>query len=161
MTTKIDDEIGAMAQRIQSELETAKSWDLSASLYAKKALLLSDLENTKGVLLEIQTASLGEKTDVERRVIIKALLYSTRLQRLYFIVRASIMGLIGAAITIAATALLGTINVYEVMALGILSFVLSLIMSRYFDPQVVRATRSIISHLANHQGIRDFIMGHF
>jgi cytochrome c biogenesis protein CcdA len=111
--------------------------------------------------LEIQTASLGEKTDVERRVIIKALLYSTRLQRLYFIVRASIMGLIGAAITIAATALLGTINVYEVMALGILSFVLSLIISRYFDPQVVRATRSIISHLANHQGIRDFIMGHF
>ena len=161
MTTTIDDEIGKMAQRIQSELEMAKSWDLSASLYAKKALLLTDLENTKGVLLEIQTASLGEKTDVERRVIIKALLYSTRLQRLYFIVRSSIMGLIGTAITFAVTALLGTINVYEVMALGILSFVLSLVISRFFDPQVVRFTRSIIGHLANHQGIRDFIMAHF
>jgi hypothetical protein len=160
MMNRTDDEIGAMAQRIQSELEMAKSWDLSASLFAKKALLLTDLENTRGVLLEIQTASLGEKTDVERRVIIKALLYSTRLQRLYFIVRSSIMGLIGAAITLAATALLGTIDVYEVTVLGILSFVLSLVISRFFDPQVIRATRSIIGHLVNHQGIRDFIMAH-
>ena len=150
-----------MAQRIQSELETAQSWDLSESLFAKKVLLLGDLESTKGVLLEIQTASFGEKTEIERKVIIKALLYSTRLQRLYFIIRSSIMGLMGAVITLAVALMLGTITIPIVIALGILSYALSLIISRIFDAQVVRATRSIINRLASHQTIRDFIMDHF
>jgi hypothetical protein len=159
--TKTDDDIGEMAQRIQSELETAQSWDLSESLFAKKVLLLGDLESTKGVLLEIQTASFGEKTEIERKVIIKALLYSTRLQRLYFIIRSSIMGLMGAVITLAVALMLGTITIPIVIALGILSYALSLIISRIFDAQVVRATRSIINRLASHQTIRDFIMNHF
>ena len=159
--TKVDDEIGKMAQRILLELETASSWDLSDSLYAKEVLLLCDLDHTQGVLLEIRNASPGEKSDIEKRAIIKALLYSTWLQRLYFIIRSSIMGLVGAAITLAVVTFLGTIDVYEAMALGMLAFALSLVISRFFDEQVMRATKSIVRHLANHGTIRGFVMNHF
>jgi hypothetical protein len=158
---KVDTEIGRMAQRILSELETASSLNLSESLYAKKVLLLCDLDHTKGVLLEIRNASPEEKNIIEKRAIIKALLYSTWLQRLYFIIRSSIMGLIGAAITLAVVTLLGTINVFGAIALGVSLFALSLIISRFFDAQVMRATKNIVRHLADHERLRDFIMDHF
>ena len=161
MMTKVHDEIGKMAQRILLELETASSWDLSDSLYAKKVLLLCDLDHTKGVLLEIRNASLGEKRNIEKRAIIKALLYSTWLQTLHFIIRSSIMGLISLAITLTFVALLGTINVYEAITLGVLAFALSLFISRFFDVQIMKATKSIVRHLANHRTIRDFIIRHF
>jgi len=161
MMTKVDDEIGKITQRILLELETASSWDLSDSLYAKKVLLLCDLDHTKGVLLEIRNASLGEKRNIEKRAIIKALLYSTWLQTLHFIIRSSIMGLISLAITLTFVALLGTINVYEAITLGVLAFALSLFISRFFDVQIMKATKSIVRHLANHRTIRDFIIRHF
>jgi hypothetical protein len=160
MSTKVDEEIGKMAQRILSELEVKSSWDLSESLHAKKLLLLCDLDHTRGVLLEIRNASPAEKSDIEKRAIIKALLYSTWLQRLYFIIRSSIMGLIGAVITLSVVAFLGTINVYEVLALGVLSFALSLVISRFFDAQVMRVTKSIVKQLAKHEKIRDLVMDH-
>lgn len=160
MTAKVDEEIEKMSQVILAELDTKSSWDLSESVHAKKLLLLCDLDHTKGVLLEIRNASPGEKRDIEKRAIIKALLYSTWLQRLYFIIRSAIMGLIGAVFTLSIVAFLGRIDIYEVMALGILSFVLSLIVSRFFDAQVMRVTKSIVRHLANHEKIRDLVMDH-
>jgi hypothetical protein len=160
MTTKVDEEIEKMSQVILAELDKKSSWDLSESVHAKKLLLLCDLDHTKGVLLEIRNASPGEKRDIEKRAIIKALLYSTWLQRLYFIIRSAIMGVIGAVFTLSIVAFLGRIDVYEVLALGILSFVLSLIVSRFFDAQVMRVTKSIVRHLANHEKIRDLVMDH-
>jgi hypothetical protein len=161
MTTKVDDAIEKMAQRILLELEMKRSWDLTESLLAKKVLLLCDLDHTKGVLLEIRNASPGEKSDIEKRAIIKALLYSTWLQRLYFIVRSSIMGVIGTAITLAVVTLLGTINVYEALALGVLVFAVSLIISRFFDTQVMKVTKTIVMFLAGHEKTRSFVLDRF
>lgn len=158
--TKVDDEIERMTQVILSELEMKSSWDLSESLHAKKALLLCDLDHTNGVLLEMRNASPGEKSDIEKRAIIKALLYSTWLQRLYFVIRSCIMGLIGAVITLSVVAFLGSVDVYEVLALGTLSYVLPLIISRLFDSQIMGVTKSIVRHLASHERIRDFVMDH-
>jgi hypothetical protein len=161
MTTKVDDAIERMALRILAELEMKSSWDLSESLLAKKVLLLCDLDHTKGVLLEIRNASPGEKSDIEKRAIIKALLYSTWLQRLYFVIRSSIMGFIGAVITLAVVTLLGTINVYQTLTLGILIFALSLIISRFFDTQVMKVTKAIVAFLASHEKTRSFVLDHF
>ncbi len=158
--TKVDDEIEEMTQTILSELETKSSWDLSESLHAKKALLLCDLDHTRGVLLEMRNASPGERSEIEKGAIIKALLYSTWLQRLYFVIRSAIMGLIGAVITLSAVAFLGRVDAYEVLALGTLSFALSLIISRLFDAQVMGITKGIVRYLANHERIRDIVMDH-
>lgn len=159
--TKVDDEIEKMAQKIMLEIETASSKDLSDSHYAKTMLRLSDLDHTKGILLEIQSASSGEKCDIEKRAVIKALLYSTWLQRLYFIIRSFLMGLIGTAITLLVVWFLGTINVYGAIILGMFVFVISLIITRLFDAQIVRATKSIVRRLASRKTIRDFVMKHF
>ena len=159
--TKVDEVIGEMAQRILLELNTKSSWDLSESLHAKKLMLLCDLDHTSGVLLEIRDASPKVRHDIEKRAIIKALLYSIWLQRLYFIIRSSIMGIMGTAITLPVVTLLGTINVYGVMALGICVFVISLLISRICDTQIMRATKNLVRHLAAREKIRNFVMDHF
>jgi len=73
------------------ELETASSKDLSEAKYAKKILQLSDLDYTKNLFHEIESVPSGAERIIEKRAVIKALLLSTWLQRLYFIIRAAIM----------------------------------------------------------------------
>ena len=159
--TDADDEIEKMSQKILLELETATSKDLSAAHYAETMLRLSDLDHTKGVLMEIQNASSGDKSEIEKKAVIKALLYSTWLQRLYFIIRSGIMGLVGTVITLLIVSFFGTINVYGAIILGVLVFVISLVMTRLFDAQIVWATKGIVIRLANRKTLRNFVMNHF
>jgi hypothetical protein len=159
--TNADDEIEKMSQTILLELETATSKDLSTAHYAKTMLRLSDLGHTKGVLLEIQNASSGKKSDIEKKAVIKALLYSTWLQRLYFIIRSAIMSLVATVITLLVVSFFGTINVYGAIVLSVFVFVISLVITRLFDAQTVWVTKSIVRHLANHKTLRDFVMNHF
>jgi hypothetical protein len=93
-----DAEIDVIAQRILLELESASSTDLSDARYAKMMLRLSDANYAKGVVQKIGSSSAEDK-DLEKRAVIKVLLFSTWLQRLYFIIRAFLMGQVGAVFT--------------------------------------------------------------
>ncbi len=98
---KVDAEIDEIAQRTLLELEGAKATDLSDVRYAKKMLHLSDIHYANKVLKKVGSATSGAESDIEKRAVIKVLLFSTWLQRLYFIIRSYIMGLIGSAVTFA------------------------------------------------------------
>ena len=71
------------------------------------------------------------------------------------------MGLIGAGITFGFVAYFGPIDVALAVALGVVMFVSSLAITRLFDAQIVKVTKSIVRHLGSHRTIRDFIMNHF
>ncbi len=157
---KVDAEIDEIAQRILLELEGASSTDLSNASYAKKMLHLSDIHYANRVLQKVGSTS-GTESDIEKRAVIKVLLFSTWLQRLYFIIRAYIMGLIGSAVTFAFIWYVGTINAVTGYLFGIVVFALSLAITRLFDAQLTQATKKIVEILANHRTIRDFIMKHF
>ena len=144
------------------EVEDAKSSDLSDIRYAKKILHLADIHYTKHVLQQIETKQTeGAESEIEKRAVIKVLLFSTWLQRLYFIIRAYIMGLIGSAVTFAFIWYVGTINAVTGYLFGIVVFALSLAITRLFDAQLTQVTKKIVELLAKHRTIRDFIMKHF
>jgi hypothetical protein len=144
------------------ELENAKSTDLSDVRYAKKILHLADIHYARTVLQQIGTKhSSGSDSEIEKRAVIKVLLFSTWLQRLYFIVRASILALLSSAVTFLSIFLLGSINATTGIVLGIFAFAFSLAITRLFDAQLTQATKKIVEILASHHGIRDFIMNHF
>ena len=159
--TNVDEEIEKMSQTILSELETAASKDLSTAHYAKKMLLLSDLRHTKGVLLEIQNAPSRAKREIEKRAVIKALLYSTWLQRLYFIIRSFLMGLATYGVTLAFILVFVTIDLPLAIFLVPFGFAFSLVFTRLFDAQIFWVTKAIVRNLANHRTVRDFIFSHF
>ena len=161
-TDRIDPVIDEIAQRILLEVEDAKSSDLSDIRYAKKILHLADIHYTKHVLQQIETKQTeGAESEIEKRAVIKVLLFSTWLQRLYFIIRAAIMGLISAGATFLFTLALGTINAVTGIIFGIFVFALSLVITRFLDAQLTQITKKIVEIMANHKSVRDLIMNHF
>lgn len=160
-TSSTANEIEKIAQRIMIELETASSKDLTDAHYAKTILQLSDLHYTKGILQEIESASSGAECVTEKKAVIKVLLLSIWLQRLYFIIRSSLMGLIGTAITFSFVLYFGTIDITLAIIMGTIVFVSSLAITRLFDMQIIKVTKSIVRRLSSHRTIRDFIMNHF
>ena len=158
---RVDAEIDEISKRILLELESASSTDLSDARYAKMMLRLSDAHYAKGVLQKIGGDKSGAENELEKRAVIKVLLFSTWLQRLYFIIRSFLMGLISAAVTYLIVWYLGSINVIGSIIIGTFVFVLSLVVTRIFDTQITQATKKVVELMANHRGIRDFIMKHF
>ena len=159
--SSIADEIEKIAQRIMAELETASSKDLTDTHYAKTILQLSGIHYTKGILHEIESASSGAECAAEKKAVIKVLLLSIWLQRLYFIIRAFLMGIVGAVISFGFVLYFGTIDITLTILMGIIIFVSSLIITRFFDAQIIKVTKSIVRRLSSHRIIRDFIMNHF
>jgi VIT1/CCC1 family predicted Fe2+/Mn2+ transporter len=157
----IEDDIAEISQRIMVELETASSKDLSEAKYAKKILQLSDLDYTKKLLNEIESVPSGAERVIEKRAVIKALLLSTWLQRLYFIIRAAIMSVLGGVVTFFYVSFFGQIGVVLAVIMGVLIFIVGLIVTRLFDKQIVKATKYIVRRLGRHKKIREFIMNHF
>jgi VIT1/CCC1 family predicted Fe2+/Mn2+ transporter len=115
----------------------------------------------KKVLQQIGTVRSGAEHEIERRAVIKVLLYSTWLQRLYFIIRSFIMGEIGGAVTFLFILYVGSINAVDMFIVGIFVFALTLVITRLFDTQIAKATKKIVELMANHRTTRDFIMNHF
>src|SRR4030066_2325681 len=159
---KVDAEIDEIAQRILLELESAKSKDLSDVRYAKMILHLSDIHYAKRVLQQIGTKrGSGTESEIEKRAVIKVLLFSTWLQRLYFIIRAFIIGLIGSVFTFLFIWSVGTINATTGIVFGIFLFALSLLATRLFDVQLTQFTKKIVEIMASHLTVRVFFMNHF
>jgi hypothetical protein len=159
---RMDAIIDEIAQRILLELESAKSTDLSDVRFAKKILHLADVNYAKRVLQQIGTKhGSGSESEIEKRGVIKVLLFSTWLHRLYFIIRSFIMGLIGAAVTFLFIWSVGTINATTGIFIGIFVFALSLLVTRLFDVQLTQVTKKIVEIMASHITARDFIMSHF
>ena len=142
------------------ELETANSRKLSDAKYAKVILSLADVNYTRKVLKQLDSAQTGAERNIEKRAVIKVLLLSIWLQRLYFIIRSFIMGQVGLVLTFGVIAYYGSINLVTAAVLGLLVFVASLIITRLFDPQISLATKKIVGALASHRTVRDFIMNH-
>lgn len=86
------------------------------------------------------------------------LVASVRIQRLYFVIRATIMGLMSALITFIVVWYLGMIDVAEAVFLGIFVFVVSLVVSRLFDKQIVRVSKKIVNFLNKHRRLRTFVL---
>ncbi len=101
----------------------------------------------------------AEATREKRKeAMLSILAASVRTQRLYFVVRATLMSLLGALITFLTVAYLGSIDVVQAVLLGMLIFVASLIVSRLFDRQIVAVSKRIISALSRHKRARAFVL---
>ena len=144
-----------------SELENASSKDLSDVSYAKMMLSLADRNYAQRVLQQIGNVRAGDESEIEKRAVIKVLLFSTWLQRLYFIIRSFIMGQLGAVATFIFIWSVGSIDAIGMFFFGIFVFIFSLIITRLFDAQITKVTKRIVELMSSHRTVRDFIMNHF
>jgi hypothetical protein len=157
----LDDEIQVISKKIMEEIETANGRSITDASFAKKILQLSDLHHTKKLLQEIEHASEGRVCSIEKQALIQALLLSTWLQRLYFIIRSFFMTLLGAVIAFVYIMYFGKIDIYLLALMGLIIFVATLMITRFFDPQIVGATKRVVRWLGKYETLRDFIINHF
>jgi hypothetical protein len=160
-SSDINKEINRISDIIILEIENASNKNISGATYAKKILQLSDLNHTEKIFQELENASPGSVCMIEKKAVIKALLLSTWLQRLYFIIRSALMAIIGGCFLFFFISLLGTINAFVGIILNVILFVLMLAITRLFDNPITNTTKKIVRMLGKHKKIRDFIMNHF
>ena len=91
----------------------------------------------------------------------QSLLAPTWTQRLYFIVRSTIMSLISAFLMLAIIWYVGYINATQGFFLGIFVFISSLFISRLFDNPINELTEKILKRLSKHRKLLDFVLKNF
>jgi len=161
MNATTNKEVDEIAQKIVSEVERTKSKYLVESDEMIRILHLTNTHHAKMFLEHAEEAPTKRERDIGKKAVVEALLVSTWHTRLYFIIRAFIMGLFSAAITLISVLTFHSITLALEIPLGIFSFVFSLAASRLLDVQIVRATRIIVDYLASHKNLRNFILNHF
>jgi hypothetical protein len=158
----VDSEIDIIAKTILEEIEDATFKELTTSGYSKIISQLSDVEYTKKMLKHVEGVSIkGAECEIGKRALIKALMFSTWLGRLYFIVRSFLMAQIGLIVTLGTVYMLGTVNAFENFLIGIVAFIMGLFITRLFDSQITIITKKIVMILSRRRRVRDFIMKHF
>ena len=161
MTSIGDQKVGDMTQRIMTEIENKSSRELAESDEMIKILHLTNMRHAKTLVQHVDEAPTETERNVGKQALARALLLSVWHQRLYFIVRSFIMGLLGALLTLVFVLIFGSLNLVLEIPLGIFSFIFTLATSRLLDVQIVKASRIIVDFLANHKSLRDFVLGHF
>jgi len=156
-----DRKVDEMTQKIMTEIESKSSKELAESDEVIRVLHLTDMHHAKTLLQHVNEAPTENERNVGKQALAKALLLSVWHQRLYFIVRSFIMGILGAMLTLVFVLTFGSLNLILEIPLGIFSFIFTLGTSRLLDVQIVKATTIIIDFLMNHKGLRDFVLGHF
>jgi len=156
-----DQEVDQIAQKIMTQIEHTKSKDLAESDEEIKILHLTNVHHAKKLLEHADEAPTKRERDIGRKAVVKALLVSTWHTRLYFIIRSFIMGIIGSLITLTFVLIFHSITLTLEIPLGIFSFVFSLAISRLLDVPIVKATKAVVNYLANHEGLRNFILSYF
>ncbi len=82
-------------------------------------------------------------------------------ERLYFIIRSYIMGIIGGMILPVATLILGSINFIQIVILSLFVFIVSLVISRCFEKYIDKIAMKILRYLNKYYKIKKFILKYF
>lgn len=80
---------------------------------------------------------------------------------LYFIIRSWLMSNINAVLLLSIVFVLGSINFWQTIVIGVVLFIVSLAISRLFETQMEHATKKIMKYLDKHKKIKNLILKNF
>jgi len=158
--SSLDKETDEIAQKLASLIGKNDGKDLEGSNEIKKILRFTDTDRARKLLATLDKISNQDEQNMGKVAIVKELLLSTWKQRLYFVVRATLMGILSAILTFGCILVFGAIDLTLGIILAIGSFVFALVVSRLFDDQIVDLTTRIITFLGNHRSLRNLIINH-
>ena len=141
---------GQLVENVLKQLESEFSEGIISASSANRA--------SAGVLNQ---TTIEEERESIKKEFTKAMLVSNQTQRLYFVLRSTLMSILGALITFVIVWHLGMINVMEDFVLGVSTYAVCLALSRLFDEKITNMSKRIILHLGNHTKLRDFIVDNF
>jgi VIT1/CCC1 family predicted Fe2+/Mn2+ transporter len=133
---------------IQVELDEIVSKEVCDTVY----------ESASYSLQKRSQAELDAECKVRKGAIMNVVSSSVCLQRLYFIIRSSIMGAITGLLTYLIISIFSITNFFSLVVLGLFTFAVSLLLSRFLDVQIIRISNLILKYLDRYQRARAFIL---
>jgi hypothetical protein len=133
---------------IQIELDKAVTKDVCDAVYETASLLPKEKTEQE----------LDSECKSRKSVIMNVIANSVNLERLYFIIRSSIMGLITGLLTFAIISILDITDFLKLAVLGIFIFIISLVTSRVLDKPIVKICNKTILFLKKHNRIKNVIL---
>jgi hypothetical protein len=156
----LDKETEEIAKKIATLIEKKDAKDLEVSNEIKKMLHFTDADRARKLLANLDKVSNQDEQNMGKVAIVKELLLSTWKQRLYFVVRAAVMGILSAVLTFGCILVFGAIDLILGILLSIGSFGFALVVSRLFDDQIVKLTTRIITFLGGRRNLRNLVINH-
>jgi hypothetical protein len=136
---------------IQVELDQIVSKEVCDAVY----------ESHNKEVQEKSVEELDQECKNRKGAIISVISSSVCLERLYFVIRSSIMGLITGLLTYGVISIFKITNFFDLVLLGIFAFIISLLISRYFDGPIVKVCNVILKYLSRYKRLRTFILSRF
>ncbi len=133
---------------IQVELDDVVSREVCESVY----------ESKKPDLQEKTPAELEAECKSRKDAIMNVVSSQINLQRLYFVIRSSIMGFITGLLTYITISTFQITDFFSLVALGTFTFIVSLVISRFFDNRIVSVCNLILKYLERYPQLRTFIL---
>lgn len=103
-----------------------------------------------------------EELDAEcqnrKEAIMNVISASVCMQRLYFIIRSSIMGVITGLLTYSLISIFLITDFFALVLLGFFTFAVSLLLSRLLDAQIITVSNIILRYLERFERTRAFIL---
>lgn len=103
-----------------------------------------------------------EELDAEcqnrKEAIMNVVSASVCMQRLYFIIRSSIMGVITGLLTYSLISIFLITDFFALVLLGLFTFAVSLLLSRLLDAQIITVSNIILRYLDKFERTRAFIL---
>jgi hypothetical protein len=158
--SSLDKDTDEIAQKLASLIGKKDAKNLEGASEIKKILRFTDTDRARKLLANLDKISNQDEQNMSKVAIVKELLLATWKQRLYFVVRASLMGILSALLTFGCILVFGSIDFTLGIIVGIGSFIFALVVSRLFDDQIVDLTTRIITFLGNHRSLRNLIINH-
>ena len=85
----------------------------------------------------------------------------TENDRLYFIIKSWVMSEIGGRLFLASVMILGSVNFIQSLVIGMIIFVGSLIISRFFDSVIDKVVVKTLNFLNKRNRVKGFILKYF
>jgi cytochrome c biogenesis protein CcdA len=146
-----------VVKEADSEDELMVAIELELNEVVSKEVCDAVYENVSVTQKEDQK-ELNSECQQRKSVIMNIIAKSVSLQRLYFIVRSSIMGGITGLLTFIIISILRVTDFPILVLIGIVVFFVSLALSRIADKPIVKLSQKIVQLLKKHSRIRSVIL---
>jgi hypothetical protein len=153
-----DKRIEEIAQRILLEFQEDTVSTTPNSTFAKTISQVVDVKYIKKMLNNVEIANRQNSCDIEKKEVLKGLILITWIQRLYSTIRSLLLAIIGAIIFLPIILFFGSLNLVQSILVTIPIFITGLIVTRFLDTQIIRATKKTIKYLSKHKRLRHFVM---
>ncbi|HZK56258.1 MAG TPA: hypothetical protein VFC84_19045 [Desulfosporosinus sp.] len=156
-----DNRIEEIAQIILLELQEDTSSESTKSIFAKSISQLADVKFIKRMLNDVDSASKRGACDIEKKDVVKGLIFITWLQRLYSTIRSLLLAMVAACIFLPIILYFGSLTLVQNIIITIPIFITGLVVTRLLDAQIIITTKKTIKFLSRHKKLRNIVMDNF